>query len=159
MKLEMADIKSEDSVTSDEVDDSSTTTRSSYGANLSHAVVSLNFSLSLSLPPLSPTWNYYYQQLNLFEIMSLSWWHDDSFTEHSFMKYEYFGNSRLYHCSASGVIDKGIICKQHIETLAKKSGNISKRISLVIFVFIECVNNKHLPILIKFEFRMRSINQ
>lgn len=49
MKLEMADIKSEDSVTSDEVDDSSTTTRSSYGTNLSHAVVSLNFYLPLSL--------------------------------------------------------------------------------------------------------------
>lgn len=48
MKLEMADIKSEDSVASDEVDDSSTTTRSSYGANLSHAVVSLKFLLTIS---------------------------------------------------------------------------------------------------------------
>lgn len=55
MKLEMADIKSEDSVTSDEVDDSSTTTRSSYGTNLSHAVVSLFVffkSLSLTLAQL-----------------------------------------------------------------------------------------------------------
>lgn len=46
MKLEMADIKSEDSVTSDEVDDSSTTTRSSFGANLSHSVVSQDNILS-----------------------------------------------------------------------------------------------------------------
>lgn len=41
MKLEMVDIKSEDSVSSDEIDDNSTT-RSSFGASVSQAAVSFS---------------------------------------------------------------------------------------------------------------------
>lgn len=39
MKLEMVDVKSEDSASSDEIEDSSTT-QSSFGANISQSVVS-----------------------------------------------------------------------------------------------------------------------
>lgn len=44
MKLEMVDVKSEDSVSSDEIDDSSTT-RSSFGASISQAAVSPKFPI------------------------------------------------------------------------------------------------------------------
>lgn len=42
MKLEMVDVKSEDSASSDEIDeiDDSSTTQSSFGANVSQSVVS-----------------------------------------------------------------------------------------------------------------------
>lgn len=39
MKLEMVDIKSDDSISSDEINDSNTT-RTSFGANISQSVVS-----------------------------------------------------------------------------------------------------------------------